>query len=152
MDAIFTNASQTSSLQPLQASAVTNGNPSDTATSMPPPVAPASMLWSLQPSNTRSKPADEQLSEPSVIGRLVSACVILFREGSGAEARKLGQFTIDLIGQEAWFEYLRIYMNAAPLPEDREQIMTLLYEAVLFMKHVDLMSSAFLDGMLYVWT
>ena len=149
--AIFANGFQTGSLQALYGITATNRQTGDPATSIPPPAAPDSILWSLQPSG-RAKNEYFQLSEPSVISRLVSACVILLRQGNGAEARKLGQFTIDLIGEEAWNEYLPIYMDAPSHPSDREQIMTLLYEAMLFMRHVDETSSAFLNGMLYVWT
>ena len=150
-NAIFANASQTSRLQAFQASTATNVNTSDTAASMPPPAAPASMLWSLQPSG-RVNAAPELIGEPSVFGYLIPVCVILFRQGSAVEARKLGQYTIDLVGKKAWDAELPTYMAAPPLPDDRDQVMPLLRAAVQIVAYYDVTCSAFLDGMLYAWT
>jgi hypothetical protein len=150
-NAIFANASQTSSLQPLQRSSAADGNTSDTAASMPPPAAPASMLSSLQ-SSGRVNAAPKLIGELSVIGYLIPACVTLFRQDSAAEARKLGQYTIDLVGKEAWNAELPTYMAAPPEPDDREQVVPLLQAAVKIIAYYDLTCSAFLDGMMYVWT
>ena len=150
-NAVFANASQTTSLQPLQASTATGRNTSGTAASMPPPAAPASMLWSLQPSG-RVNAAPELIGEPSVFGYLIPVCVILFRQGSAVEARKLGQYTIDLVGKKAWDAELPTYMAAPPLPDDRDQVMPLLRAAVQIVAYYDVTCSAFLDGMLYAWT
>ena len=62
---------------------------------MPPPTAPASMLYSLR-SSGRARAPNQQITDPQPIAYLVASAVIMFRAGKGREAEKLGQFTIDI--------------------------------------------------------
>ena len=115
---------------------------------MPPPAAPASMLWSLRPSQ-RSKQPGEQIHDPSICGRLIAVTVILFRMGKANHASNLGQFTIDLIGKELWDQELPTYMNAPPLDDDNDAILPLLKGTVEILKNPergDLVSAGFLEA------
>lgn len=116
---------------------------------MPPPAAPASMLWTLKPSN-RAKWPNEQLHDPAFCRRLIAVAVILFRQGRARDTTALGQFTIDLIGENVWNEELPEYMRAEALSDDNEAVVPLLEQAAEIIRVDDPASSAFLDGMLYM--
>ena len=118
---------------------------------MPPPAAPASMLLQLQISK-KAKPAAERVVDEAVIARLISVSVILFRQGTAANAKKLAQFTIDLVGKQKWDEELPAFMKAEPLPSDNDAVLPLLSGTVDILKPLDRTSSAFLEGILYAWS
>lgn len=115
--------------------------------SMPPPAAPASMLASITPSN-RAKTHRETLTDPSILGRLVPAAVVLFRKGDAMMSKAIAQFTVDLVGKELWDEYLPIYQEAAEEPNDGDAVNGLLQEAIAIIRHYDQESAGFLNGML----
>ena len=116
-------------------------------TFMPPPSAPASMLWSLK-SSSRAKWLTQKLNDPAIYRRLISVTVILFSQGRAKESKAVGQFTIDLIGEVIWNEELPSFMEAAALPDDKDSIFPLLNQAAEIIKVHDPVSSAFLDGLM----
>lgn len=111
---------------------------------MPPPAAPASMLYNIRASDT-AKSTREQQKDPFVCSRLASAVVTLFRMGKAREAKALGQFAIDLMGEESWDEWLPLYMDEPPGKDDAEWVMTLLGDVAIALKTVDPASSGFLS-------
>ena len=129
---------------------VTKGNaeglqvPDDQHVLMPPPAAPASMLWSIRPSDT-ARHEDDQTTDGFVYARLISAVVTLFRMGKGKESKAIAQYTIDLIGEELWKEQLAHYMSIGPEPDDGNWVPMLLSEAAEDLKRVDPVSSGFLS-------
>lgn len=77
---------------------------------MGPPSAPASLLWSFKASDN-AKDAAARQDDPFVCARLVLAIVILFRKGGKAsEIKAIGQFTIDLVGEREFYEWLEEYV------------------------------------------
>lgn len=111
---------------------------------MPPPAAPASMLWSIRPSDT-ARHGDDQTIDGFVYARLISAVVTLFRMGKGKESKAIAQYTIDLIGEKLWKEQLAHYMSIGPEPDDGNWVPMLLSEAAEDLKRVDPVSSGFLS-------
>lgn len=114
---------------------------------MPPPAAPASMLFSLKPS-ARARPSANLIKDLAIIGRLVAPIVTLFRQGKAEKARALGVFTLDCIGQAAWDEYLAEYMNAPQLQDDEKWVNYFLCEAVILMRPGYPEQAGYLNGML----
>lgn len=118
---------------------------------MPPPTAPASLLWSLKPSKKAKKVNSEVnglQTDPSIYRRLIAAVVILFRMGKALEAKKLGQYTLDLVGKRAWDEELPTYLGAQQEPGDADAVVPLLEQTVLMIRYYDPASSGYLQGML----
>lgn len=72
--------------------------------SMPPPAAPASMLYTLRASVT-AKQGSAQVDDPFICSRLALAAVTLFRMGKAKEAKAVGQFGVDLLGEQRWHEW-----------------------------------------------
>ncbi len=118
-------------------------------TSMPPPAAPASMLSSLRPS-AQARGEGTQLKDPSYVVRLVGAAATLLRMGRASESRLIGQFTIDMAGQEAWSAELKERMEAAVQPDEALFVHKILDEAVEMIKLQDAAMGAYLEGMLKV--
>ena len=118
--------------------------PDDQHVLMPPPAAPASMLWSIRPSDT-ARHEDDQTTDGFVYARLISAVVTLFRMGKGKESKAIAQYTIDLIGEKLWKEQLAHYMSIGPEPDDGNWVPMLLSEAAEDLKRVDPVSSGFLS-------
>ena len=122
---------------------------------MPPPTAPASMLSNIKPSvRAIAKP----ITDPSAVVPLVSICVILFRQGRAVEAKKLGQFTIDIVGLGKWDAELAVFMGAEPLDVDKALPVRLLKDTISAMRALEASeepsaasSADFLEGMLYAW-
>jgi hypothetical protein len=147
--AVVDQTSQSNGIEPPLMGANSDEKASEAAL-MPPPTAPASMLSQLQPSR-KAKAVAERIVDEAVIARLISVSVILFRQGGGANAKKLAQFTIDLVGKQKWDEELPAFMQAPPLPNDNDAVLPLLSGVVDILKPLDRTSSAFLEGMLYAW-
>ena len=57
----------------------------------------------------------------------------------------MGQFSVDLMGEEQWGEYLAIYMDAPPGRDDSQWVMLLLGEVATVLKWYDPPSSGFLS-------
>ena len=147
--ALVHRTSQSNGIEPQRTDANSDNKASETAL-MPPPAVPASILTQLQPSS-RAKNGTERIEDEAVVARLISVCVILFRQGAATNAKKLAQFTIDLVGQQKWDAELPTFMQAPPLPNDNEAVLPLLAGRVKILKALDRTSSAFLEGMLYAW-
>lgn len=148
--AIADQTSQSNGIDPQPMDANSDEKTSGAAL-MPPPTAPASMLSQLQPSS-KAKAVAERIVDEAVTARLTTVCVILFRQGDGANAKKLAQFTVDLVGKQKWDEELPPFMQAPPLPDDNDAVLPLLSGVVDMLKRLDRTSSAFLEGMLYAWS
>ena len=127
-----------------------NDNDQPTARNhMPPPAAPASLLWSLK-SSGRSKEKVHQIKDPAIGSRLTSSAVILFRLGKAKEAKAVGQFAVDLCGSDVWDESLPHYLDHPRIDDDERNLIPLLQEVASFITAVDPMSSAFLSGMVFL--
>jgi hypothetical protein len=122
---------------------------------MAPPTAPASMLPSIQPS---ARALNNPITDLSAILPLVSICVILFRQGRADEAKKLGQYTVDIAGQQHWDTELPIYLASERLEMDKKLPLRVLKDTLSALKALNASdepsaasSAAFLEGMLYAW-
>lgn len=114
---------------------------------MPPPAAPASMLANLKES-WRAIP-DKRLTDPSIVGHLLPAIVILFRLGKAKQSEMIGQFAVDLIGEELWRQELPEYLNAPSRKDDEANLQHLLVGAIriIRMTDSDAERAGYLDGL-----
>ncbi len=113
------------------------------STLMPPPAAPASLLYTIKPSDP-SRHLRKGRDDHYHSCRLVLCTVILFRAGQAKEARTLGQFTIDLIGSARWSENLAMYTNAGPDEDEMATLSDNLAHALWMLENFDTVQAGFL--------
>lgn len=111
---------------------------------MPPPNAPASMLYKLRASDMAKKGA-EQNDDPFICSHLAVSAVTLFRMGKAKESKAVGQFAVDLLGEERWHEWLLKYMNEPPGEDDERWALPLLSDVATALREEDRSSSGFLS-------
>lgn len=107
---------------------------------MPPPSAPASMLFTIKPTNAIGK----RHGDPFICTRLIAVAVTLFRQGKAKEAKALAQFTVDTIEGELWIKYLHTYMGSETESVDVTFAHELVEEAREELQKIDPVRAGFL--------
>lgn len=118
--------------------------------SHPPSASPKSILKKLRVSHTATLlPGGE---DPFFAGRLAATSVIMVREGQLAEAKRLGRWSVDLVGKREWDKMVENFGSAPRLDgDDADWMASMLDDVDTALRSIDEERAAELRGMRLEW-